>query len=387
MVVNFPCKICCKTVAKNHISIQCDKCDQRVHKNCNKINNQTYRLLQKDKSLHWTCLICTKYFLPFSDLKIIHTVKGKKVKFNHVTKKKLTAEASFFHQINLNLDTNQDKYFTERYFKQIKMDVKNNLNFFHLNISSLPYHSSNYTPFLATSEIELDIIGITESTIKSNKSHLTNITLRNYNIEHCPTDGPNGGALLCIKNIFIKKRNDLKILKSKMLESVFIEIINPSTKSLTVRCIYRHPCMELREFNVFFTYLCEKLLRETNKVIVLMGDFNVDLLKYEDDVGNTVFLDKIYSTSLIPQITSPTKITPRPKTLIDNIFSTDANAETLSGNIVTNIFDHLAQFFSSPLKQTPHKKKNEIYQQNYKNLMLASLSMTFEKLLGKKLLK
>ena len=43
-----------------------------------------------------------------------------------------------------------------------------------------------------------------------------------------------------------------------------------------------------------------------------------------------------------------------------------ANAETLSGNIVTNISDHIAQFLSFPLKQT-HEKKNEIS----KILMLA----------------
>ena len=106
------------------------------------------------------------------------------------------------------------------------MDVKNNLNFFHLNISSLPYHFPELHPLLATSEIEPDITRITESRLKSNKSHLTNITLPNYNIEHCPTNGLNGGALLYIKeDIIYKKRNDLKILKSKMLESIFIEII------------------------------------------------------------------------------------------------------------------------------------------------------------------
>ena len=192
------------------------------------------------------------------------------------------------------------------------MDVKNNLNFFHLNISSPPpYHFPELHTLLATSEIELDIISITESRLKSNKSHLTNIILPNYNIEHCPNDGPNGGVLLYIKeDISYKKINDLKILKSKMFDSIFIEIINPSTKNLIVGCIYRYPCMELSEFNDdFFTYLCEKLLRGKNKDIVLMGDFNVDLFKYEDDTNTADFLDKIYSTSLIPQITSPTRIT------------------------------------------------------------------------------
>ena len=45
-----------------------------------------------------------------------------------------------------------------------------------------------------------------------------------------------------------------------------------------------------------------------------MGDFNVDLLKYEDDANTADFLDKIYSTSLIPQITSPSRIRPRSET-------------------------------------------------------------------------
>ena len=65
-----------------------------------------------------------------------------------------------------------------------------------------------------------------------------------------------------------------------MLESIFIEIINPTTKHLIVGCIYRHPCMEVSRFNDnFFTYLCEKLLRVKNKGKALMGDSNVDLLK------------------------------------------------------------------------------------------------------------
>ena len=39
-----------------------------------------------------------------------------------------------------------------------------------------------------------------------------------------------------------------------------------------------------------------------------MSDFNVDLLKCEDDDNTADFLDKINSTSLIPQIPSPTRI-------------------------------------------------------------------------------
>ena len=76
----------------------------------------------------------------------IQSIKGEKVKFTHVTNNKLTAEAGSFQSINSSLDTNQSKYCLPSNFKQIKMDVKNNLNFFHLNTSSLSFPRIN-TPF------------------------------------------------------------------------------------------------------------------------------------------------------------------------------------------------------------------------------------------------
>ena len=54
------------------------------------------------------------------------------------------------------------------------------------------------------------------------------------------------------------------------------------------------------------TYLSEKLLKEKNKHIFLMGDFNADLLKYENDSDTDDFLDQIYASSLLSHITSPT---------------------------------------------------------------------------------
>ena len=63
-------------------------------------------------------------------------------------------------------------------------------------------------------------------------------------------------------------RNDLKILKSKMLESIFIEIINPNKKNLILCCLYQHPCMEVYKFNNdFVSNLSEKLLQKKKKIL------------------------------------------------------------------------------------------------------------------------
>ena len=75
--------------------------------------------------------------------------------------------------------------------------------------------------------------------------------------------------------------------------------------------------MEVNEFNsLFLNTLSENLLSEKNKEIVLLGDFNIDLLKYEKDHNTADFLDQMYSASLAPHITSPTRITSHSRTLI-----------------------------------------------------------------------
>ena len=128
-----------------------------------------------------------------------------------------------------------------------------------------------------------------------------------------------------------------------------------------------YPSMDANEFNErYLSILNEKLLLEKNKEIILMGDFNINLLRYNEDHNSTDFLDQIYSCSLIPRITSPTRVTPRSKTLIDNIFSTDTANEVIAGNILTTLSDHLAQFLLFSIKRTKLESKANNYCFNFK---------------------
>ena len=84
--------------------------------------------------------------------------------------------------------------------------------------------------------------------------------------------------------------------------------------------------MEVNEFsNYYFTYLCEKFLGEKSKNVIL----NVDLLKYKNDSNIANFLETVYSSSIVPQITTSTRLRPRSKTLIDNTFSIDNTEDTM----------------------------------------------------------
>ena len=105
------------------------------------------------------------------------------------------------------------------------------------------------------------------------------------------------------------------------MKSTFVGIVNPRKSNIIVGVIYRHPSMELTDFNC--NYL-NKLLENTSKEqksISLLGDFNVNLLNYNEHNETNEFLDSLASNSFIPLILQPTRITSHSNTFIDNIFS------------------------------------------------------------------
>ena len=80
-----------------------------------------------------------------------------------------------------------------------------------------------------------------------------------------------------------------------------------------------------------------------NKNKILLGDFNINLLGHgKTEISD--FLDSMCSNSFFPFITQPTRITPKSKTLIDNIFLNFHSPDIKSGNLTVTLADHLAQF-------------------------------------------
>ena len=253
MTAKFPCKICENPVAKNHKAIQCDKCHLWVHIKCNKINTQTYRLLERDETT-WYCISC------------ISTIQGKKIKFISVNKKRSSSENVLLDKLSDTINgenlENSSSYFD---FDNVNTKFSKNqfdgINFFHMNISSLCHNFDELQTLLARINIKFNIIGITETRLKKHSIRNINVDLNVYAIEHTPTEASCGGALLCIYgSLNYIVRNDLKLYKKRELESVFIEIINPKGKNVIVACIYRHPSMNPTEFiDIYLSELFQKL--------------------------------------------------------------------------------------------------------------------------------
>ena len=115
------------------------------------------------------------------------------------------------------------------------------------------------------------------------------------------------------------------------------------------------------------------------KEVILLGDFNIDLLKCDSNKNVSDFLDIIYSTNLVPNITSPTRLTSRSQTLIDNIFSSIINDDCIAGNLISPISDHHAQFLIIPNYTITQNSKKDLYKRNFKHFSSKKFITDLEK--------
>ena len=127
-------------------------------------------------------------------------------------------------------------------------------------ICSGPWCLQHFVLFLKSFKISLfdsSIIGVTEARITKQVPLLNNLNPNNYSYEFTPTETTPCGTLLYIPNHL-----SYKCCKKNGLESTFTEIVKPKKSNITVGVIYRHPSMNLTDFNG--NYL-NKLLENISK--------------------------------------------------------------------------------------------------------------------------
>ena len=257
---------------------------------------------------------------------------------------------------------------------------QSDLTVIHLNISSLALHIDKLELFLSLIKTKFDIICISESRITKNNSLTTNINIPGYNFEHTPTESKAGGSLMYISDkISYKLCNDLNIYCSKQLESVFIEVLIPNKQNQLIGTVYKHPSMNVSKFNhEYLTDILTKIKNE-NKNIILMGDFNVNLINYYKNRGTYEFLEQLFNHNFTPKITLPTRITEKTATLIDNIFVNGQAQKHNSGNITTSISDNPPQFIiiENGIGAKPADKTAKTTYGDHKNFDMDSFKIDF----------
>jgi len=203
--------------------------------------------------------------------------------------------------------------------------------------------------------MSFDVIGLSETWLQNNQNFQP---VENYSFIHnARTDKSGGGVGLLLKDYLnFKPRTDLDINNHNIMESVFIELLKTNESNVIIGTIYRPPNADIDLFISKLNELLTKISKE-QKTCYLLGDFNLDLLKYHEHAYTNDFLDTIFSHCFMPLINHPTRITSHTATLIDNILVNDPSImqELTSGILFSDISDHLPIFtihHSKPINST-----------------------------------
>ena len=292
--------------------------------NCSCLTNFEFKLHCDDDSKYWECDNCCSesiLTLPFS-----HLEENNWFNFNEIHTKQscdnfniITADANDFvlqcdsihNLINSEIDDEDilsthvnSKYYDIDQINSLKTDLSSSFGMFHVNIASLNLHIDDLKQILSLLNYKFDIIGISEHKILKDTLPSNNILIPGYNeFIFEPKETTHGGTGFYIKdNINYIIRKDLQINSPGDFESIFIEIQIPNKKNLIVGCVYRHPSSKISIHNFTNLHLdpvLQKISAE-NKQCVLMGDFNVDLLKidsHNDSNLSSHFFYSIYFTT------------------------------------------------------------------------------------------
>ena len=113
-------------------------------------------------------------------------------------------------------------------------------------------------------------------------------------------------------------------------------------------------------FQKYFDTCLEKF-SASGKPIYILGDFNINLLRFETCNYAHNFLLTVQSYRFVPVMDKPTRVHNDSTTLIDNILLNHMSDSIVSGNIVSNISDHYSQFCLIPShkRMQTGRRKNE----------------------------
>ncbi|XP_057299216.1 uncharacterized protein LOC130629859 [Hydractinia symbiolongicarpus] len=148
--------------------------------------------------------------------------------------------------------------------------------------------------------------------------------------------GNKGVAFYFADHVIYKRRHDLEINE---IEGIWLEICPKNAKSYLLSVIYRPPDNS-KYLNKDFSYLLSDVLSLTLdgiKVVIILGDLNVDFLKKNDHVGIKTALT-LHGFKQV--IKSPTRIAETSQTLIDIIATTNCTVIADTKVIPISFSDH-----------------------------------------------
>ena len=151
-----------------------------------------------------------------------------------------------------------------------------------------------------------NVIAISET--KLNENIRVNIDIPGYTFLSTNSKSAAGGVGLYVsEELEFARRCDLNLCQDGV-ESCWIELPRKRQKSVLIVCIYRHPSSHRGSFYEALKAQLKRLNNKWHEVFVL-GDININFLKYNDDNYTSDYLDMLLDLGFMPLITKATRIT------------------------------------------------------------------------------
>ena len=235
------------------------------------------------------------------------------------------------------------------------------INVGHCNVYHL-YNKLHDVCMLLNDVQPLHLLGISETRLNPNHDD-NSIQIPNYSIfrKDAKLPGETGMAMYIHQSIapFTTRRADLE---SNRVECLWVDIRPSMSHALTVGFIYRNPASTYSWFDDFVHMM--DLVNAKSSNVLLLGDFNLDLLKSHPAWESTYSL-----FGLSQLIKCPTRVTPTSATLLDHIY-TNINNRIINPRLSTiSLSDHSPVMctWSCKLPKVKGKGHTTIEYRSFKN--------------------
>ena len=228
---------------------------------------------------------------------------------------------------------NYEKFNTEIKNLNFNQQKNSTVSFLFNNIDGNASNFDTFVSEISQFETTFSIIAIAETNVDA--CHKNLFPIPNYNSEYNTkilNKKKGSGLGIYVRDTLIFNRLDKYCKCSPHIESLFIQISNTEAP-LTVGVVYRPPNGELSNFLAEIDAIFRELPQEN---VIIMGDFNIDLL-----AENHNYEHILYGNNIIPTISIATHEKPGCNpSLIDNILINSTCNLLKSGVLECNLTHH-----------------------------------------------
>ena len=285
----------------------------------------------------------------------------------------LDPNEGFLNNLGLNAQSN---YFSIDEFNNFNENFSScKLSLIFNNIRSIHQNFENFcSSYLNILQNDLDILGFCETRL--NDEILNLYKINNYNlVSNCRNTKGGGVALFVKDDIEYSIINEITFMKES-IETLFIKCKRKTDVNI-VGIVYRRPNSNIRSFLDYLDLIVQKI-KNMKLRCNIMGDFNLDLLKYENNNYVKEYISIMLSCGFFSLINRPTRVHGNSATLIDHLWSNDFEIVHNGGILVSDTSDHFTLFSYIQPQNSNHDDVKVInyrlYDQESINLFNSKLS-------------